>query len=159
MRSGRTPEEEPAVDPEDGVQRSVRNFSPAAFRAARLRAGRSVADLADLAGLSASTLGGWERGVVQPTVRSLRGAAAALGVKIDDLLRPSTTAVSLADLRISHGLTFAEAAQAAGVSRNTVSRAENGHAGLSAVTARKLARVYEVDPAEVRTAWERVRAA
>jgi transcriptional regulator with XRE-family HTH domain len=52
-------------------------------------------------------------------------------------------------LRIEHVLTLRELAQAAGVSKDTIWRLENGHSEAHPSTIRKLARAFGVQPKEL----------
>lgn len=141
------------------MQRTVQSFSPAALKAARRRSGRTLTELADLSDLSASTLSGWERGIVQPTVPTLSRVAGALSVGIADLLRSAPAQITLVEMRTHHGLTLDAAAESAGLSRTTVSRAENGTGALSSSTRKRLASLYAVGDDDIQAAWVRVRTA
>ena len=55
----------------------------------------------------------------------------------------------LRTLRTEHVLTLRELAEAAGVSKDTIWRLENGHSDAHPSTIRKLARALEVQPKEL----------
>ena len=142
------------------VSRSVRGFSPAALRAARVRAGMTIASLADEAEVSETTIGQWERGIVQPTPRRLQRVADVLGTTVEDLVRTRPTTATLADLRQKQGLTAAELSERTGLSLSAISRAENGHGPrLPEHVAAALTKVYGMSSDELEDAWRRSRRA
>ena len=55
----------------------------------------------------------------------------------------------LRTLRTEHVLTLRELAEAAGVSKDTIWRLENGHSAAHPSTIRKLAKALEVQPKEL----------
>jgi transcriptional regulator with XRE-family HTH domain len=55
----------------------------------------------------------------------------------------------LRTLRVEHVLTLRELAEAAGVSKDTIWRLENGHSEAHPSTIRKLAKALEVQPKEL----------
>jgi transcriptional regulator with XRE-family HTH domain len=55
----------------------------------------------------------------------------------------------LKTLRIEHVLTLRELAEAAGVSKDTIWRLENGHSDAHPSTIRKLAKALDVQPKEL----------
>jgi transcriptional regulator with XRE-family HTH domain len=60
------------------------------LRELRLKAGLTQARLADLAGLHISAVTRFEQGWREPSLSTAGALAAALGVKVDDLLAPPT---------------------------------------------------------------------
>lgn len=143
-----------AEGPEADVQQGVRGFSAAALRAARTRSRWSQADLATMAGVSESTIAGWERGISLPTVRRLRAVADALGKPVDEFLRSTGTRTqALVDLRAARRYTLVEAAEAAGISKSTLGRLENGHGNLSAEAGDKLAGAYALTAEDIEAAF------
>ncbi len=140
---------------EERVQRTVESFSPGALRTARRRRHWSHEDLADASGVSATTIGTWERGEARPTVTNLAAVAGALRLSVADLVRPSAGAPTLTDYRVACGLTLAAAGASAGFSTATVSRAENAHGRLTDRVITALARTYKVTEQEIEAAWAR----
>lgn len=57
------------------------------IRACRLKAGKKVADIARVMGVSVVTVYFWESGQTKPRTAKLPVLAAFLGVTVDDLLR------------------------------------------------------------------------
>jgi transcriptional regulator with XRE-family HTH domain len=65
-------------------------FDPAKLRRRRFEAGFTQGDLADRAGISVSTLSGYERGYRSPTARCLGRVAEALSCNPADLMKDVT---------------------------------------------------------------------
>jgi transcriptional regulator with XRE-family HTH domain len=57
-------------------------FSPAALRAGRIAAGRTLREIGDMLGCKADTVMGWELGRVSPQADDLAAIANFLGVDI-----------------------------------------------------------------------------
>jgi transcriptional regulator with XRE-family HTH domain len=142
---------------EDWVQRTVETFSPNALRAARRRRKWSLDDLADVSGISATSLGAWERGAARPTVTNLATVAAALDLAVSDLLRQRAGTPTLTDYRVAVGLTVAAAADTAGLSATSVARAENAQGRLTDRIITGLSNAYGVTEEEIEQAWNRTR--
>lgn len=102
------------------------SFSADALRRARLRAGLSQAQLAELVGVSGrARVSLWERGVEQPGVAAAPRLAAALGVDVAALYRAGDGA-GLAVLRRGAGLSLDELARRASLSPTRYRRIEHG---------------------------------
>jgi transcriptional regulator with XRE-family HTH domain len=144
------------TDTGEPMRRGVRGFSPAALRAARQRAGWDYGTLADASGVSASSIGGWERGTNEPSPRRLKLVADALGIAIADLVRPSTSR-TLTAIRTALGLSVDAAAAAAGISRATLSRTESGSGEVTPRTIHALALAYALDEHDIEQAWRLTR--
>lgn len=104
-------------------------FDAAGLRLARENAGLTQAALAECIGANPAIVNLWETRGVCPTVRNLALLAEALGLAVGDLYESdTTTAGSLADLRVGAGLSQLDLAKQVGVSQTLVSRWERAKA-------------------------------
>ncbi|MBW3615611.1 MAG: helix-turn-helix domain-containing protein [Actinobacteria bacterium] len=134
----------------------VRNFNPPAMAQLRARAGLGMKELADCLGQLPPNVVAWEKGRVAPTPRHLVHIAAVLEVEPWRLTTATPETAELADLRAWAGLTTAEAAASAGVSRRTWSNVERGLWPLGPERARDFAEVLGVSSEAVQAAYQRV---
>lgn len=84
---------EPDQPREEGDPRAVRERVAARVRELRARSGRSLADLAAVAGIGKSTLHAIEAGEANPGIETLWALATALGVPFGALLEPAGPSV------------------------------------------------------------------
>ena len=133
----------------------IRNFNPSAMAELRIRGSLGVGELADLLGQLPPNVVAWEKGRVAPTPRHLVNIAAALEVEPWRLTTATPETAELADLRAWAGLTTADAATLAGVSRRTWSKVERGLWPLGPGRARDFAEVLGVSSDAVEAAYRR----
>jgi len=129
-------------------------FDPAAFAAARRRAGLSLAAVGKLVGVDRQRVWAWESGRATPGPSRLLVLAAAVGVDPLQLLRLDPDHPPLAGLRLRAGLTRTQLAKRAGLPRSTVDRLDRQgrRSALPAEMADQLASALGVSADEVRRA-------
>ncbi|MFD0416830.1 helix-turn-helix domain-containing protein [Streptomyces sp. NPDC127108] len=106
--------------------KSVRDFSPAGFRAAYQDRGWSMGDVATAVGVSVGTVGRWAGGKGAPSSRLFAVLVETLGVSRSDLLEPLSPDAGLAVLRTRAGLRQEDVARRLGVQASDVSEMELG---------------------------------
>lgn len=134
----------------------IPNFNPSAMAELRARDDLSVRELADRLGQLPPNVVAWEKGRVAPTPRHLVNIATALGVEPWELTTAAPETAELADLRAWAGLTTADAAALAGVSRRTWSNVERGLWPLGPGRALEFAEALGVSSDAVEVAYRRV---
>jgi transcriptional regulator with XRE-family HTH domain len=141
-------------------QNAVADFDPDKLRRVRQAARLTQRELADRAGVPATTIAKWEGGFHRPYASSLAVLAAALGVPPDSLTTSAAPAArTLAQLRVAAGLTQSEAAARARLVRTRYSAVERGEiARLPEAVVTAIAAALGVDSAAVRTAHAAARA-
>lgn len=98
-----------------------------ALRKARRHAGLSLREVAAVVGVaSGARVGAWERGLEQPNARFLPLLAKAVNLPTTALLVGGGRNPDLGDLRLAKGLSRAEIAEAADLSKMTYHRLEHG---------------------------------
>lgn len=130
-------------------------FDPAAFPAARRRAGLSLAAVGKLVGVDRQRVWAWESGRATPGPARLLVLATAVGVDPLQLLRLDPDRPPLAGLRLRAGLTRTELAKRAGLPRSTVDRLDRQgrrRRALPAEMAAQLASALGVSADEVHRA-------
>ena len=151
-------EKERQVRPEVRVPRSgVDGFSPAALRRRRAQRRLSLSDLADLSGVSETTIDSWELGRALPTPSTLATVAKALGTRIADLAPVPESELKMADLRHHLGHSQDDTANAAGLSRARLAAIETGRRQPRGSELNTLATLYDVTPEQLATVWQRTR--
>ncbi|MGH3501397.1 MAG: helix-turn-helix domain-containing protein [Nocardioidaceae bacterium] len=148
-----SPQPEP---PEGSMRESVRGWSPTALRQARRAAGLTQEDLAAEAGCAPSAIGIWESGRYGPQPRHAVALAAALELSIHDLLDIDPADATVRDLRAWVGLTQTDVREA--LSLRDIGAIERGTRPIPPDVLPRLAELYGVDEATLRTAAERTRA-
>lgn len=138
------------------VGRTGVTISRERLRAARERKGLNQRQLADQIGVHPSDISAYETGRSRPDPATLRRLADALQVDPLDLLQPGTP-VTLQVLRFRAGLTQAETATAAGLTRSTYAAIERGDTRLGPGRAEPIARALTT--ADTVTTAEQVAAA
>ena len=118
----------------------------------RIRAHReekkiSMKEFATLAGISYSYLCGIERGLVMPSMKSLRKISQGLGVPPKDLM-PSTDSLGtkLTGIRQEQGLNQSQLARKAGVSPGLIGQIERNKIRPSLQTVEKIASALKISP-------------
>lgn len=135
-------------------RRIERGFDREALNRLRVDAGMSVGDLHRITGVSASAIYAWEAGTRRPEVDSLGVVADALGVSIDVLLPIPPADRTLSDLRIRARLKQPELAARIGLATPALSKLERAERRLTDDIAAALARALEIEPNEIRAAYE-----
>ena len=131
-----------------------RRFSADLLREARLAAGYSQPQLAQLVGVSIGTVKAWESGRRAPKPATQRQVADVLGLGFEDLEVPEPDGrEDLRRLRQARGWTRAEAAERLGVEPFTLQRVEEGLE--LPPDPRKMARVYGVSREDLAAAARR----
>jgi transcriptional regulator with XRE-family HTH domain len=98
-----------------------------ALRKARRSAGLTLREVAAVVGVaSGARVGAWERGLEQPNARFIPLLSMAVSVPTTVLLVTEGRNPRLTDLRLAKGLSRAELAIAAGLSKMTYHRLEHG---------------------------------
>jgi len=116
-------------------------------RLIRCEKGLSIQELASRAGISASYLGEIERGVVYPSLNTLKNLAGGLGVPVYVLMgQDSSLGHRLKTLREEYGLTQAQLARLAGVTAGLIGQIEQGKVQPSLNTLEKIAHALGVSP-------------
>jgi transcriptional regulator with XRE-family HTH domain len=104
-----------------------RKVDGGALRKARLNAGLTLREVAAVVGVaSGARVGMWERGLEQPNARFIPMLANAVKLPTTALLVGEGRNPGLIDLRLARGLSGVELAEAAGVSKMTYYRLEQG---------------------------------
>jgi transcriptional regulator with XRE-family HTH domain len=104
-----------------------RKVDGGALRKARLNAGLTLRGVASVVGVaSGARVGMWERGLEQPNARFVPLLAKAVNLPVTALLAGVGRKPGLIDLRLARGLSGVELAEAAGVSKMTYYRLEQG---------------------------------
>lgn len=151
-------EKERQVRPEVRVPRSgVDGFSPAALRRRRAQRRLSLSDLADLSGVSETTINSWELGHALPTPSTLATVAKALGTRIADLAPVPESDLKMADLRHHLGQSQDDTASAAGLSRARLAAIETGRRQPRDSELDTLASLYDVTSEQLAGIWQRTR--
>ncbi len=128
--------------------RRNRRFSVYALRDARERAGLSRAELAELVGVTASSVKAWETGTRTPRSGTQLQLARTLGLEFEDLEHPGPAdADDLRWLRRSLGWTREQAAARLGIDPSALKRVEAG-AELPP-DPKRMAKVYGVTAGEL----------
>jgi transcriptional regulator with XRE-family HTH domain len=119
--------------PRDGVSPvgfafvANRRVDGAALRQARLKAGLTMSEVAEAVGVAdGARIGAWEHGLEQPHPRFIPQLAKVVKLPVTALLVGKGLEPSLADLRLTKGLTLTELASSAGIPRTTCHRLEQG---------------------------------
>lgn len=115
-------------------------FDPSALRAARQTAGLSIDELAQRMGRDYTAVARWESGARTPQIGTLAQLATALGIEVSRLTGAPST---LAELRVSRGLSQAQVAQALGVAQPRYANLEQGKVMLRADQVVTLARLFD----------------
>jgi len=117
------------------------------IRAHREEKGLSLKELAQRAGISYSYLCEIEKGLVLPSVRSLRKIASGLKAPLKDLMSPPTSlGGKLKKIREEQGLKQSQLAKKAGVSAGLIGQIEKGKIQPSLRTVEKLASALDISP-------------
>lgn len=104
-----------------------RGVDGTALRQARLNAGLTMSEVAEVVGVAdGARIGAWEHGLEQPHPRFIPKLAKVLNLPVMALLMGKGLTPSLADLRLTKGLTLTELASSAGIPRTTCHRLEQG---------------------------------
>lgn len=104
-----------------------RKVDGGALRKARRNAGLTLREVAAVVGVaSGARVGAWERGLEQPNARFIPLLAKAVNLPTTALLMGEGRNLGLTDLRLARGLSRAELAEAAGLSKMTYHRLEHG---------------------------------
>jgi transcriptional regulator with XRE-family HTH domain len=104
-----------------------RRIDGTALRQARLTAGLTMSEVAEAVGVAdGARIGAWEHGLEQPHPRFIPKLAKVLDLPVTALLVRKGLEPSLADLRVTKGLTLTELASSAGIPRTTCHRLEQG---------------------------------
>ena len=144
-----------------GGRQGATGFDPQRLRTAREAASLTRGALAEAAGVHISSVSEWEAGRQVPRVETVAALARALRIEPSALLQPiEGAAPTLERLRAAAGLSQQQAAEAAGMLRNTYSAVERGEtAALSYTDTQALARVLSVTDDQLRAAHTASRAA
>lgn len=117
------------------------------IRAYREEKGLSLQELSTLADISYSYLCEIEKGVVLPSIRSLRKIASGLKISLKNLMSSSVSlGAKLASLRKEQGLKQAELARKSGLSPGLIGQIEKGKVEPSLKTVEKIASALEISP-------------
>lgn len=118
------------------------------LRLARLERGLTLTQLASETGLSPSHLSDIERGHAIPAVETLSAIAAALRVRMSDLIRQDTATLGekIQRLRANLGISRQELARSAGLSPSFIAQLEDGKARASLDSVERLATALGVSP-------------
>ncbi len=117
------------------------------IRGYRLEKGCSLKELAALAGISYSYLCGIERGLVSPSLSTLRKISGALEVPAKELLAGGASLGSrLTGAREERGLNRSQLARKAGLSAGMIGQIERGKVQPSLQTVEKIAAALELSP-------------
>ena len=120
------------------------SLSPERLRAVRERNGLERRHLAEAVGGHVNEIDAYENGRNRPDPARLKKLADALGVDPLDLLEPGIP-VTLAVLRERAGLTQAQAAQRAGMTRSTWAACERGETRIGPARAAQMADALTVE--------------
>jgi DNA-binding XRE family transcriptional regulator len=102
-----------------------RRVDGTALRQARLTAGLTMSEVAEAVGVGdGARIGAWEHGLEQPHPRFIPKLAKVVELPVMALLIGKGLEPSLADLRVTKGLTLTELASSAGIPRTTCHRLE-----------------------------------
>ncbi|MGA4842152.1 helix-turn-helix domain-containing protein [Streptomyces sp. G45] len=132
--------------------KSVRDFSPAGFRAAYQGRGWSQGDVATAVGVSVGTVGRWATGKGAPSPRLFAALVEQLDVPPSDLLEPLASDADLAVLRTRAGLRQEDVAGRLGVQASDVSELELGIGRMRDEWVGALSDLYGVSVDRVRQA-------
>lgn len=117
------------------------------IRAHREEKGLTLKEIAQITGISYSYLCEIEKGLVLPSIRSLRKIASGLNVPLKDLMSPGTSlGAKLAKIREEQGLNQSQLAKKAGLSPGLIGQIEKGKIQPSLQTVEKLASALEISP-------------
>lgn len=126
--------------------RETQGFDRHRFLAARSSARMTKGELSRLSGVDRAAIHRWESGECRPLTQSLARVADALKVKPSQLMaepRP-VTECTLSELHDRRGLTQAELAARAGLTRRVLGRIERGRGKLDGPRSAALARALDV---------------
>jgi transcriptional regulator with XRE-family HTH domain len=135
----------------------ARGFQPRRLRAARLKKGWSLVDVARLSRVDAKTIGTWEDEAALPYVDKLLSVARTLGVPLPKLVVVPPRLRMVSDWRTIAGVTPVDAAKIAGVSTSFYGQMERGERAIVGERAERLAAAFGCGPAQLAEAWERAR--
>lgn len=117
------------------------------IRAHREEKGLTLKEIAQITGISYSYLCEIEKGLVLPSIRSLRKIASGLNVPLKDLMSPGTSlGAKLTKIREEQGLNQSQLAKKAGLSPGLIGQIEKGKIQPSLQTVEKLASALEISP-------------
>jgi transcriptional regulator with XRE-family HTH domain len=104
-----------------------RRVDGTALRQARLNVGLTMSEVAEAVGVAdGARIGAWEHGLEQPHPRFVPKLAKVVELPVTALLVGKGLEPTLADLRLTKGLTLTEFASSAGIPRTTCHRLEQG---------------------------------
>jgi transcriptional regulator with XRE-family HTH domain len=127
LSSSRAPAEDGGVSPVGLRIVANRRVDGTALRKARLKAGLTMSEVAEAVGVAdGARIGAWEHGLEQPHPRFIPKLAKVVKLPVTALLVGKGLEPSLADLRLTKGLTLTELAASAGIPRTTCHRLEQG---------------------------------
>ena len=125
--SSRAPARDDGVSPVGLRIVANRRVDGTALRKARLTAGLTMSEVAEAVGVAdGARIGAWEHGLEQPHPRFIPQLAKVVKLPVTALLVGKGFEPSLADLRLTKGLTLTELASSAGIPRTTCHRLEQG---------------------------------
>lgn len=130
------------------------------FDGSRLRAYRrerhwTILELAELTGLSRSSIQHWETGIASPDPRTAPKLAQVFGVRVQDLTTLADDDIGLTELRALAGKLASDIADSVGIDRTTWGEIERGFKKPLADAVDNVAALLEVDTDAVWAAWQR----
>lgn len=117
------------------------------------RSGKSHSQLAVECGVGKAVVSHWASGRSKPSPQMAPRVAAALGVNVLDLAGKTMATADLTDLRMTHGLNGAVAAELAGLKPSQFQTLEAAISMPKPDHLDALAEVYDVTVDQVRRAW------
>ncbi|MGB8404807.1 MAG: helix-turn-helix transcriptional regulator [Mycobacterium sp.] len=134
----------------------TRGFDRERFNALR-KSKSAVGDIARVAGVHATTIYYWEKGVVTPQVDKLAAVMEVLGAPIEYVVRVPRDERYPGDWRVLLGVTQPRLAALAGIPTTTLRMIERGEVKLSHEKAVALSRLVNASTEEYVAAWQRAR--
>lgn len=142
----------------DEVPRSgVRGFRADRLRELRVKAGLTPDDLSVRLGSSRQSVSHWETGRSTPAPPVLKQIAQELDVSISVLVPIPDNRLRMGDLRVRAGLTQIQAAERLGISPTSLAEIEKGMKPVNDQRVSAIAKLYNVETAQVVEVWERGR--
>lgn len=105
---------------------AVHSFNGQKLRQKRLERGLSLTDVGKKTRMYSGVISRWEHGDVHPSDEKLIAVLQTLNVGLFDVIDTPRTKVNLAELRLAHGFTRIELAEAMGMSRTGWASIESG---------------------------------
>lgn len=135
----------------------IRAFDQVAMRAAREQKKWSRGRLAVLLGVTPPAVASWEKGTTTPEPPTFVRLAKLLDLDPAALIATPQTSWTLTDLRVSHGLHQAPAAEQIGMAATRLSDLEMGYDELREPITESLAQMYGVTTDVIENAWRQSR--